>query len=668
MKKRIMTKKQNKTFLLKSCGVVFVIFLLVSAISSVYTRSEYLKIHIDVVKKNTEILNRYVVESLTDYAAFPWLIDRWTTNRKTTGRFVSAEQATGWVDQSDLTRITADQIEAREECDKDAFTYICYSRIATGFDQTYVAFRPKAIFCVATVDGVPLCLFCGDEYSNDREHSPNLHEAADQIDQSALDEIYSSLSPDCVTRRGDLDGTGGEHMAFYTPILENGRVLCVIVCVKDLGEVVEDINESALKIAVVNVLMLFALTLLVMAFLFRRQKEKLDLAAQREKTQAEMEIAAKIQADQMPDPARELTSQKEFDVAGFIKPAKEVGGDFFDCFMIDGAHIALAVADVSDKGIPAALFMMLTKTLIKNELLQGHSPAEALNAVNRQLTEQNAEGMFVTVWLAVVDLLTGECDVVNAGHEDPLVRKSDGEWEFLQYHHHLALGITPKTVYQGHRRILNKGDSVFVFTDGVTEEMNAARERYGNDRLRDVLNSCAGADAASLVRAVKDDVTAFFADVEQFDDITMLCFRYFGSDSFTAAARNDSLGAVNEFILSRAERFGASKQERNEIRLSVEEIFGNIVDYAYEDADGVVEIDIDTDDPRGMFSVTFRDAGAPFDPTAVGAPKLTSDTGQRQVGGLGIYLAKQMTDEIVYEYRDGKNVLTMRKRIAQTRS
>ncbi|MBR5428617.1 MAG: SpoIIE family protein phosphatase, partial [Clostridia bacterium] len=341
---------------------------------------------------------------------------------------------------------------------------------------------------------------------------------------------------------------------------------------------------------------------------------------------------------------------------------------FFDCFMIDGAHIALAVADVSDKGIPAAMFMMLTKTLIKNELTQGRSPAEALNAVNRQLTEQNAEGMFVTVWLAVVNLRTGECEVVNAGHEDPLVKQGGGEWEYLRYRHHLALGITPKTVYQGHRRILNKGDSVFVFTDGVTEEMNAARERYGNDRLRDVLNSCVEGGAGSLVGAVKDDVSSFFAGVEQFDDITMLCFRYFGADSVTVAARNDSLDAVNEFILTRAERFGASERELNEIRLSVEEIFGNIVDYAYEENDGVVEIDVFTDDRTGFFSVTFRDGGRPFDPTAVGAPKLTSDTGQRQVGGLGIYLAKQMTDEIVYEYRDGKNVLTMRKRIAQTQS
>ncbi|MBR3552286.1 MAG: SpoIIE family protein phosphatase [Clostridia bacterium] len=663
-----MKKKESKKkypFLLKSCGVIFLIFLAVSIISSVYTRREYLEIHIDEVEKNTEMLNHYAAERLTSYRSLPVLIDAWERDLDVySSAFMAQLQSSAWVNQLDLPEVTAERVAAMKNSDQRAFGYVCYTRIAYGFDLMYNSFRPTALYCVKMVGGSPAYLFWSDNNSENNYMIPTVPHEIGWDDRPALNEIYASASPDCVMIKGESSVTGEDQMLVYTPIVENGTVLCVIVCAKDWVEVENDISYSAFKIAVVNVLLLFLLTLIVVAFVYRYEREKLRIAAEQQKTQAEMAIAAKIQSDQMPDPAREFSAQKGIDISGFIKPARDIGGDFFDCFMIDDSHTAIVIADVSDKGIPAALFMMLTKTLIKSELMQGSSPAEALNRINRQVSEQNAQGMFVTIWLAVVNLLTGACSIVNAGHENPFVKPAGGAWNELRYHHALAVGITPKTVYTDHKYTLNPGDSIFVYTDGVTDAVNSQHRRYGCERLKAALNGCADSGAESLVRLVREDVSAFFAGEEQFDDITMLCVRFLGFSSITVAAQNGSMNAVNAFVLSKAETFGASKQALKEIRLSVEEIFGNIVDYAYGEGSGTVAVEVMPDERTKVFSVVFRDSGAPFDPTARESPDLT----QQNVGGLGIYLAKKMMDELEYEYKDGHNVLTMRKKLCSDAS
>ena len=204
----------------------------------------------------------------------------------------------------------------------------------------------------------------------------------------------------------------------------------------------------------------------------------------------------------------------------------EVGGDFYDFFLIDDDHLALVIADVSGKGIPAALFMMVSKTLIKNQLMTGCDPATALERANQQLCEGNDSNMFVTVWLAVVEISTGNGLACNAGHEKPALRRAGGDFVLLSYPHDLFLGVMKKARYRNREFDLRPDDCLFVYTDGVPEANNTEGEMFREDRITGTLNRNADADPEELVRRVYDSVKHFMNDAEQFDDITMLCFRY----------------------------------------------------------------------------------------------------------------------------------------------
>ena len=211
-----------------------------------------------------------------------------------------------------------------------------------------------------------------------------------------------------------------------------------------------------------------------------------------------------------------------------MTPAKEVGGDFYDFFLVDEDHLALVIADVSGKGIPAALFMMVSKTLIKNQLMSGCDPAAALEHVNHQLFERNSSMMFVTVWLAVLEISTGRGLACNAGHENPGIRRAEGDFELLKYKHGIVVGVRKDAKFENRELELRPGDSVFVYTDGVPEAANAANELFGEQRLLESLNRDADAEPEALIRRMHDEVDAFVAGAPQFDDITMLCLKYYG--------------------------------------------------------------------------------------------------------------------------------------------
>ena len=213
-----------------------------------------------------------------------------------------------------------------------------------------------------------------------------------------------------------------------------------------------------------------------------------------------------------------------------MTPAKEVGGDFYDFFLIDSDHLALVIADVSGKGVPAALFMMVSKSLIKNELLSGCDPAAALARVNRQLCERNSSQMFVTVWLAVVELSTGKGLACNAGHEHPALRRAGGDFELLKYKHGIFVGISGKAKYQNREFELHPGDSIFVYTDGIPEATAADKEMFGEERLVSSLNTRPDCRPEEMIRWVKNSVDTFVGDAEQFDDLTMLCLEYKGPE------------------------------------------------------------------------------------------------------------------------------------------
>ena len=243
----------------------------------------------------------------------------------------------------------------------------------------------------------------------------------------------------------------------------------------------------------------------------------------------ELELAADIQLSALPMNFPPFPEKKEFDLYAFMNPAKEVGGDFYDFFLIDDNHLGLVIADVSGKGVPAALFMMVSKTLIKNQLISGCDPAEALDHVNLQLCERNSSMMFVTVWAAVVEISTGKGIACNAGHENPCIFRAGTSFELLKYKHDTVLGVSKKAKYHTREFELHPGDCVFVYTDGVPEANNVSGKMFGEERLAATLNQDPEQSPKDLIHRLHDAVERFAGGAEQFDDITMLCLKYYGT-------------------------------------------------------------------------------------------------------------------------------------------
>ena len=245
---------------------------------------------------------------------------------------------------------------------------------------------------------------------------------------------------------------------------------------------------------------------------------------------AELSMATRIQADMLPSIFPAFPNRTEFDVYASMTPAKEVGGDFYDFFFIDDDLLGLVIADVSGKGVPAALFMMAAKILVQNYAMMHRNPKAALEAANNQICQSNREDMFVTVWLGILDLKTGVLTAANAGHEYPVVKKPDGEFEFYQDKHGLVIGGMEGVRYKQYEIKLDRGAMLFLFTDGVAEATNANKELFGPDRLLDALNSVKDGSPKDVLKGVEQAVSAFVEDAPQFDDLTMLCLKYNGKE------------------------------------------------------------------------------------------------------------------------------------------
>lgn len=252
------------------------------------------------------------------------------------------------------------------------------------------------------------------------------------------------------------------------------------------------------------------------------------VTAEKERIGAELNVATKIQADMLPKIFPPYAEREEFVLAASMDPAKEVGGDFYDFFFIDEDHLALVVADVSGKGVPASLFMVIAKTLIKNRAIMGGSPSEVLTDVNNQLCEGNDEGLFVTVWLAILDINTGKGLAANAGHEHPVLKRADGKFELVEYRHSPAVATVEGIRFKEHEFELHPGDTLIQYTDGVSEATDIHNELFGNERLLTALNKDPNQEPEQLIKTLRKDIDEFVGEAPQFDDITMLCFKFFG--------------------------------------------------------------------------------------------------------------------------------------------
>lgn len=247
-----------------------------------------------------------------------------------------------------------------------------------------------------------------------------------------------------------------------------------------------------------------------------------SVMAEKERIGAELNVATQIQADMLPSIFPAFPEREEFDIYATMQPAKEVGGDFYDFFLIDDDHLAVVIADVSGKGVPAALFMVIAKTLLKNRAQMGDSPAKVLEVVNNQLCENNKAEMFVTVWFGVMQISTGKIVAANAGHEKPIIRKADGEFEIFKDKHGFVMGGMEGMKYKEYELEIEKGGCLFIYTDGVPEATSSDSELFGMERLVQVLNKEKDAPLPDILKSVKGSIDKFVKDAPQFDDITML--------------------------------------------------------------------------------------------------------------------------------------------------
>ena len=391
-------------------------------------------------------------------------------------------------------------------------------------------------------------------------------------------------------------------------------------------------------------------------------KKYIDEASAR--IDAELEFAKNIQASALPNVSTIFSKRSEFDIFASMDPAKEVGGDFYDAYTTDSDTLNFLIADVSGKGIPAAMFMMRALTELKSLTESGQPINEVFTNSNDALCQGNDAGMFVTAWQGGIDLSDGTVRFANAGHNPPLVKHKDGKFEYLKAKTGFVLAGMEGVLYRTQELKLEPDDIIYLYTDGVTEATNASNELYGEERLRDTLNSREFESMEELCRFIKSDIDSFVGDAPQFDDITMVALKYIGvpSISFEEADIKD-IEAVTAFIESELEKLNCPMKAVMQINIAIDELFSNIVRYGYPNKKGPVTVKFKVhNDPRAVF-IRFEDEGIPYNPLTKEDPDITLSAEEREIGGLGVYVVKKTMDDMRYKYENGKNILTIKKLI-----
>lgn len=376
----------------------------------------------------------------------------------------------------------------------------------------------------------------------------------------------------------------------------------------------------------------------------------------------ELAIARSIQASALPSVFPPYPERTEFDIWALMRPAKEVAGDFYDFWLQGTDRLMFLVADVSGKGIPAAMFMMRAKTLLNSLAETGLPVDQVLTQANRELCENNQAGLFVTVWMGALDLESGQVTFGNAGHNPPLLRRADGAWEYERTRPNLVLAGMEGIQYKTDTFRMEPGDTLYLYTDGVTEAADPAQRLYGEARLKACLDGQAEPKPEVLCRAVLADVDRFAGQAPQFDDITMLCLQYRGHGrKLKVAAELGQLPKVLAFVEECLDGTGCPAQVRNQIGLAADEIFSNIAQYAYGGRAGSAAVQVEINEHTPAAILTFTDKGKPFNPLEREDPDVTLPAAEREPGGLGIYLVKKTMDKMDYEYRRGSNRLRIVK-------
>ena len=415
-------------------------------------------------------------------------------------------------------------------------------------------------------------------------------------------------------------------------------------------ELFKDLNHTG---RIVGLLMLIGL-LLLFYIVFRSARNLIkvvNLSNQKERIESELNIARDIQMAMLPTRFPPFGDYPDLYAYGVVVPAKEVGGDLFDFYIHEG-RLFFCIGDVSGKGVPASLVMAVTRSLFRSYTSYMDSPAQIVSQMNDSLSgENNQQDMFVTLFLGALDMKRGVITYCNAGHNAPM---------HLPVVPNLPLGIVPGFAYEEQQAEL-QDELLFLYTDGLSEAENSAHEQFGEERIRSIIDSlkAQGAGPREVIGQMHEAVKAFVGDAEQSDDLTMFAIRSKVASHFSLVMRNDiqQIPTLAEWL----ETIGMPQEIRMPVNLALEEAVSNVMLYAYPGASGEVLVECAKSD-RLVFTIT--DSGLPFDPTQQEEPDINQGVEERPIGGLGIFLVNRIMDEVHYERKENKNILTLIKQLS----
>ena len=372
-----------------------------------------------------------------------------------------------------------------------------------------------------------------------------------------------------------------------------------------------------------------------------------SITAESEQAKAQLDVARKIQYGMVPASFDECRNGIE--ISALMQPAKEVGGDFYDAFALENGNYCALIGDISGKGVGGALFMALTKSILRDRVKQIMDPAAVLNKVNDDLCAQNPEGMFATVFVLVIDPKTGVVTYANAGHNAPLLI-SGGEVSFLNPEPGIALGLFEDAGIRNGNLTLKKGEGLLLYTDGVTEAVNSEKAFFGTEKLLSLLKEGSPKESSAAANSVKNSVEEFFTGCDQFDDITVLSLFYRGEDDELELKPSlDEFKTVKKSVLELC----AGSSSAKKALLACEEAFVNIVSYS-----AASYIKFSCSAGGGILTVTLKDNGIRFDPFA-GESSAEKDFESFDKGGMGINLIKQIAEKTDWKFENGNNILTL---------
>ena len=592
-----MGKKKKKISIIVQVGLIFVVcIVLTGIITNSMQLHDSISLVVEEKKEQSSSIAHEVISSVTEYPSYEWLLNYWYEHCDTLDIEYDAsfEKSSLTADKCrllaehapDLLLKYADvsDIEQLSPEDQKLYAEIIYSWLISRLDQIKGFHNVSYLFCVQTEPPYDQQFFMLSAADPDTERGTE-YEQAYPLGVTSDVTVSQQRAMKSAAEQSSHFAFAGKYADYYAYMHSTGEHVYLVGLSYDLSGVFSDIQSRTITGALtamgyqilLAVFCMIGVILLVLRPLKKVQAnireykttknsgpviEKLEqikmnneigelsadivdlaqeidqyleeiksITAEQERVATEMALAERIQQSMLPS---KFPSFREFDIYGEMNPARMVGGDFYDFFLTDDDHLCIVIADVSGKGVPGALFMMMAKIVIKGCRQFELTASEILAHTNEALCDSNEADMFVTAWVGILEISTGRLRAANAGHECPAVKKAGGRFELLRDSHGVMLGTFENAHYKEYEILLEPGSEIFLYTDGVPEATDAGNNMFGTDRMLDALNSEKEAHPEKILKNVRASVDAFVQEAEQFDDLTMLCLEYKGDQTFTS--------------------------------------------------------------------------------------------------------------------------------------